>query len=57
MTMTKIVNPCLALGAALRLWRVVHRVKREHAAKLFGVNQSSISRWEMGRQSMEPKDS
>lgn len=55
--MTKIVNPCLALGAAFRLWRVVHRVKREHAAKLFGVNQSSISRWEMGRQSMEPKDS
>lgn len=56
MTMTKVANRRLALGAALRRWRILHRVKQEHAAELFGVNQSTISRWEMGRQSMEPKE-
>lgn len=43
-----------ALAAALRRWRVLHRVKQEHAAQLFGVAQSTISRWESGRQAMEP---
>jgi transcriptional regulator with XRE-family HTH domain len=44
----------LPLGAALRRWRLLHRVKQAHAAELFGVAQSTISRWEAGRQAMEP---
>jgi transcriptional regulator with XRE-family HTH domain len=47
-------NP--ALGPALRRWRVLHRVKQAHAAELFGVAQSTISRWESGRQAMEPEE-
>jgi len=47
-------NP--ALGPALRRWRLLHRVKQAHAAELFGVAQSTISRWEMGRQAMEPTE-
>ena len=54
--MTNVVNSHLALGAVLRRWRLLHRVKQEYAAELFGVNQSTISRWEMGRQSMEPRE-
>ena len=45
-----------ALGPALRRWRLLHRVKQAHAAELFGVAQSTISRWESGRQAMEPKE-
>ncbi|HEY0684334.1 MAG TPA: helix-turn-helix transcriptional regulator [Steroidobacter sp.] len=48
--------PPLALGAALRRWRLLHRVKQEHAAELLGVAQSTISRWESGRQAMEPAE-
>jgi transcriptional regulator with XRE-family HTH domain len=47
-------NP--ALGPALRRWRLLHRVKQAHAAELFGVAQSTISRWESGRQTIEPEE-
>ncbi|WP_252275500.1 helix-turn-helix domain-containing protein [Pseudomonas subflava] len=43
-----------SLGGALRRWRVQHRIKQSHAAGLFGVNQSTISRWETGVQEMSP---
>jgi transcriptional regulator with XRE-family HTH domain len=45
-----------ALGPALRRWRLLHGVKQAHAAELFGVAQSTISRWESGRQAMEPEE-
>jgi transcriptional regulator with XRE-family HTH domain len=41
------------LGFALRRWRILNRVKQNHAAELFGVSQSTISRWESGTQQME----
>ncbi|UFQ02661.1 helix-turn-helix domain-containing protein [Pseudomonas fitomaticsae] len=41
-------------GIALRRWRVLHRVKQSHAAELFRVTQSTISRWESGVQAMDP---
>lgn len=45
-----------ALGPALKRWRLLHRVKQSHAAELFNVNQSTISRWESGTQAMEPAE-
>ncbi len=44
------------LGVALRRWRLLHRVKQAQAAQLFGVAQSTISRWESGVQEMEPAE-
>jgi transcriptional regulator with XRE-family HTH domain len=44
------------LGASLRRWRLLHRMKQAHAAELFGVTQSTISRWEAGAQEMEPAE-
>lgn len=44
------------LGAALRRWRLLNRIKQTHAAELFGVAQSTISRWESGAQEMEPAE-
>ena len=44
------------LGIALRRWRLLHRVKQAHAAQLFGVAQSTISRWESGQQLMSPQE-
>ncbi|MEX5341455.1 helix-turn-helix domain-containing protein [Pseudomonas sp. I2] len=41
-------------GIALRRWRLLHRVKQSHAAALFNVTQSTISRWESGVQAMDP---
>jgi transcriptional regulator with XRE-family HTH domain len=41
------------LGAALRRWRRLHRIKQRDAAALFGVAQSTVSRWESGVQEME----
>lgn len=41
-------------GIALRRWRVLHRVKQSHAAELFKVTQSTISRWESGVQALDP---
>ncbi|KWA00262.1 XRE family transcriptional regulator [Burkholderia territorii] len=40
------------LGPQLKRWRTLHRVKQSHAAELFGVAQSTISRWEAGIQQM-----
>ncbi|ANH98040.1 transcriptional regulator [Pseudomonas koreensis] len=48
-----ILKPVLP-GIALRRWRLLHRVKQTHAAQLFNVTQSTISRWESGVQAMEP---
>lgn len=42
------------LGPMLRRWRLLHRVKQSHAAGMFGVSQSTISRWEAGVQEAEP---
>ncbi|MDC6133730.1 helix-turn-helix transcriptional regulator, partial [Burkholderia gladioli] len=39
-------------GASLRRWRTLRRIKQEHAAALFGVSQSTISRWEAGTQAV-----
>jgi transcriptional regulator with XRE-family HTH domain len=39
----------------LRRWRLLHRVKQSHAAGMFGVSQSTISRWEAGMQEAEPE--
>jgi transcriptional regulator with XRE-family HTH domain len=44
----------IPLGAAFKRWRRLHRIKQAHAAALFGVAQSTISRWESGLQDMEP---
>lgn len=44
------------LGAALRRWRLLHRVKQTVAADLLGVAQATISRWERGSQSMQPAE-
>ncbi|MCA8001555.1 helix-turn-helix domain-containing protein [Burkholderia metallica] len=45
-----------ALGPQLKRWRALHRIKQSHAAQLFGVAQSTISRWEAGRQQMSPDE-
>ncbi|PRF35280.1 XRE family transcriptional regulator [Burkholderia multivorans] len=44
------------LGPQLKRWRLLHRVKQSHAAELFGVAQSTISRWEAGVQQMSPDE-
>jgi transcriptional regulator with XRE-family HTH domain len=44
-----------SLGRRLRRWRILNRVKQAHAADLFGVNQSTISRWESGAQAMDAR--
>ncbi|MGS0893817.1 helix-turn-helix domain-containing protein [Burkholderia stagnalis] len=44
------------LGPQLRRWRALHRVKQSHAADLFGVAQSTISRWEASIQQMSPDE-
>lgn len=44
-----------ALGPMLKRWRLLHRVKQSHAAEMFGVSQSTISRWEAGTQEAEPE--
>jgi len=40
------------LGPQLKRWRALHRVKQSHAAELFGVAQSTISRWEGWRKTL-----
>lgn len=44
--------PRRPLGPALRRWRMLNRIKQSHAAEVLGVNQSTISRWEIGEQDM-----
>lgn len=46
-------NPTLP-GVMLRRWRQLHRVKQSHAAELFSVTQSTISRWESGALALDP---
>nr|WP_314615375.1 helix-turn-helix transcriptional regulator [uncultured Pseudomonas sp.] len=41
-------------GVALKRWRLLHRVKQSHAASLFNVTQSTISRWESGVLALDP---
>lgn len=48
-----LLKPALP-GLSLRRWRLLHRVKQGHAAELFKVTQSTISRWESGVQAMDP---
>lgn len=36
------------VGRALLRWRRLNRVKQTHAAEIFGVTQSTLSRWESG---------
>ncbi|ABR81330.1 transcriptional regulator [Pseudomonas aeruginosa] len=48
--------PSSSLGPALRRWRLLHRVKQAHAAELFGVAQSTISRWESGAQALRAEE-
>ncbi|WP_186164565.1 helix-turn-helix domain-containing protein [Burkholderia gladioli] len=43
-------------GASLRRWRTLRRIKQEHAAALFGVSQSTISRWEAGTQAVSHEE-
>ena len=47
--------PQRSIGGGLRRWRILHRVKQTHAAELFGVTQSTISRWEAGVIEPEPE--
>jgi transcriptional regulator with XRE-family HTH domain len=56
MSMDSLTLTPLALGIALKRWRLLHRVKQTHAAEMFGVAQSTISRWEAGLQQMEPAE-
>lgn len=42
------------LGAALRRWRTLNRVKQAHAAELLGVAQTTISRWETASVGIDP---
>lgn len=44
------------LGAALRRWRLLRRIKQQHAGELLGVSQATISRWENGRQLPDPDE-
>nr|WP_256675956.1 helix-turn-helix transcriptional regulator [Pseudomonas sp. SCB32] len=39
----------------LKRWRLLHRVKQSHAADMFRVSQSTISRWEARAQEAEPE--
>lgn len=48
-----LLKPALP-GVALKRWRLLHRVKQAHAAAMFNVTQSSISRCESGVQAMAP---
>ncbi|OUM25636.1 transcriptional regulator [Pseudomonas putida] len=43
------------IGPMLKHWRMLNRVKQLHAAQMFGVCQSTISRWESGVQDAEPE--
>lgn len=52
--MSDTLLPLALPGVALRRWRLLHRVKQSHAAQVFGVTQSTISRWESGVQAMDP---
>nr|WP_315493031.1 helix-turn-helix transcriptional regulator [uncultured Pseudomonas sp.] len=48
-----LLSPVLP-GVMLRRWRLLHRVKQSHAAELFNVTQSTISRWESGVLELDP---
>lgn len=44
------------LGRSLRVWRALRRMKQDHAARLLGVSQATISRWESGHQTLTPRE-
>ncbi|VVE66605.1 transcriptional regulator [Pandoraea captiosa] len=45
-----------AVAATLRRWRALRRIKQSHAAELFGVSQSTVSRWEAGTLTIGAED-
>lgn len=48
--MSATVLPCANhLGASLRRWRLLNRVKQAALAADMGVSQATVSRWESGR--------
>lgn len=58
MTATSRPEPPLPhLGAMLRRWRRLHRVKQADLAERLGVTQSTVSRWEAGTQQIETVES
>ncbi|MFY9514128.1 MAG: helix-turn-helix transcriptional regulator [Rubrivivax sp.] len=40
----------------MRTWRLLRRIKQDHAAQLLDVSQATVSRWESGRGAMSPDD-
>jgi DNA-binding transcriptional regulator YiaG len=51
------VLPCRDhLGASLRRWRALNRVKQSALASEMGVSQTTISRWEAGAQAPAPRE-
>jgi transcriptional regulator with XRE-family HTH domain len=45
-----------SLGRSLRTWRTLRRIKQEHAARLLGVSQATVSRWENGQAPPAPDE-
>lgn len=55
--MTHAVLPCREhLGASLRRWRALNRVKQSALAGEWGVSQTTISRWEAGALPLGPRE-
>lgn len=55
--MTHAVLPCRDhLGASLRRWRGLNRVKQAALASEWGVSQTTISRWEAGTLPLGPRE-
>lgn len=55
--MTHAVLPCRDhLGASLRRWRALNRVKQAALAGEMGVSQTTVSRWEAGTLPLGPRE-
>ncbi len=44
------------LGRSLRRWRMLRRIKQQHAGELMGVSQATVSRWENGQLAPDPDE-